>query len=148
MASLVDEILERTVPDGACLLWTGGVGSHGYGAISRKSVSSNMLLVHRVVCGAGPGQDAAHLCGVRLCVNPEHLVAMDRKNHMAMDRSGGGYANADKTHCKHGHEFTLDNTYVFPKTGYRQCVACRKARNISNKDRYNELRRIRRGRVQ
>jgi hypothetical protein len=32
--------------------------------------------------------------------------------------------NARKTHCKHGHEFTVENTYVTP-TGSRQCKACR-----------------------
>ena len=31
-----------------------------------------------------------------------------------------------KTHCKRGHEFTSDNTYVYPKNGHRQCLTCRK----------------------
>lgn len=35
---------------------------------------------------------------------------------------GRGYANASKTHCKRGHEFTPENTYIKP-TG-RECRAC------------------------
>lgn len=34
-----------------------------------------------------------------------------------------GEANRKKTHCKNGHEFTLENTYL-KKTG-RECKACR-----------------------
>lgn len=30
-----------------------------------------------------------------------------------------------KTHCKHGHEFTPDNTYISPQ-GIRYCRACKK----------------------
>lgn len=33
--------------------------------------------------------------------------------------------NKYKTHCKHGHEFTQDNTYIF-KDGRRKCKICRK----------------------
>ncbi|MFE9391743.1 tyrosine-type recombinase/integrase [Streptomyces sp. NPDC006784] len=30
-----------------------------------------------------------------------------------------------RTHCRHGHEYTPENTYIAPGTGYRQCRACR-----------------------
>lgn len=29
-----------------------------------------------------------------------------------------------KTHCKHGHEFTTENTYTCPKDGKRACREC------------------------
>jgi len=32
-----------------------------------------------------------------------------------------------RTHCKHGHEFTDENTYVRPD-GYKECIICRGAR--------------------
>ena len=41
--------------------------------------------------------------------------------------------NARKTRCKHGHEFTVENTYIKP-TGGRMCKAC-------NYDRVKALRR-------
>lgn len=33
--------------------------------------------------------------------------------------------NRNKTHCKRGHKFTLDNVYIIPKTGSRTCRKCR-----------------------
>lgn len=32
--------------------------------------------------------------------------------------------NGDKTHCKRGHEFTDENTYINPTSGGRQCRSC------------------------
>jgi len=37
-------------------------------------------------------------------------------------------AEASKTHCKHGHEYTEENTYR-PKKGGRECRACHNLRN-------------------
>ena len=34
-----------------------------------------------------------------------------------------------KTHCIRGHKFTKENTYVVPKTGYRQCKSCNRLRS-------------------
>ncbi len=38
--------------------------------------------------------------------------------------------NRDKTHCRRGHEFTPENTYLAPRAGddhsHRQCRACRR----------------------
>lgn len=41
------------------------------------------------------------------------------------------------THCPRGHEYTKENTYVYEKTGHRQCKACMKLKNTgnANKDR-------------
>lgn len=38
---------------------------------------------------------------------------------------------APRTHCRHGHEFTPENTYIDPKYGGRGCRTCRRARNRS-----------------
>lgn len=43
--------------------------------------------------------------------------------------------NLTKTHCKHGHEFTIENTYL-TKDGFRNCRACRNnRRDARNKKR-------------
>ena len=41
----------------------------------------------------------------------------------------GRHAMARKTHCKRGHEFTEDNTWVSPSTGGRTCRSCQKSRS-------------------
>lgn len=40
--------------------------------------------------------------------------------------------NGLKTHCKHGHEYSEENTYITP-AGHRRCMACHRNRvNASN----------------
>ena len=58
-----------------CFLWKLAKGSDGYG---RTWVGNGMALAHRVYYEQhhGPvpdGNELDHLCGVRACVNPEHL---------------------------------------------------------------------------
>jgi hypothetical protein len=43
-----------------------------------------------------------------------------------------------KTHCKKGHEFTPENSYINPK-GDRVCRECKRLRNQGNVDRYAQL---------
>lgn len=45
------------------------------------------------------------------------------ENRLDMVRNGNHH-NAKKTHCKHGHPFDADNTYITPSNGARQCKAC------------------------
>ena len=40
----------------------------------------------------------------------------------------GRHKNALKTHCVHGHEYTPENTYVNPGSGWRDCRTCRTTR--------------------
>lgn len=35
----------------------------------------------------------------------------------------------EQTHCKNGHEFTSNNTYI-DKRGHRSCIACRRKRSV------------------
>ena len=42
----------------------------------------------------------------------------------------GTHHCAAKTHCKHGHEFTPENTYV-NRRGARECETCRTARRAA-----------------
>lgn len=71
-----------------------------------------------------------HTCDESFCVNPLHLVSGSQKENM-QDKVNRGRHHNQKTHCHNGHEFTEENTYVYPSTELRNpqrhCKACRRA---------------------
>jgi hypothetical protein len=120
-------ILANTRADGDCLVWQGkGTGS-GYGQISW---GGRLWLVHRAIWTAlrGPipeGLTIDHLCRTKLCVFVEHMEVVTAA--VNSERAGGlrtTWANRRaKTHCKHGHEFTPENTRT-NSSGGRMCKEC------------------------
>lgn len=96
----------------------------------------------------GKGDDCPH----RKCVEPSHLEPVTpRENRLRATGGkhkprarpsqyqgnglGRGSVNALKTECKHGHEFTEENTYINPGTGARGCRTCLSKRNRKKLDR-------------
>lgn len=115
------------VDESGCWLWRSKINQAGYGMIWGGIELGRELRAHRVAyeLHVGPIPDGLtidHLCRVRHCVNPDHLQAVTRGTNVLRGASGPA-ANARKTHCKRGHEFTPENTYV-TKAGYRNCRAC------------------------
>jgi hypothetical protein len=53
-------------------------------------------------------------------LNPEKRVF---KDGLALGGNANGARQRAKTHCKNGHEFTIDNTFV-TKEGWRNCRKC------------------------
>jgi hypothetical protein len=71
-------VLDTSIYDGGCWLWTGAVKDNGYGLLSRDGT---FIHAHRYAYEAfrGPIPDGLHidhLCGNRKCVNPDHLEAV------------------------------------------------------------------------
>jgi len=113
-----------------CWVWTAATNGGGYGAYADtrnwKEGKNCMVPAHRYAYESeiGPipsGMDLDHLCRVRRCVNPEHVEPVSRKENLARGVGGSG-----KTHCKHGHEFTVDNTYRYTTKAGNQQRFCRK----------------------
>lgn len=120
--------------ESGCWLWTGPRSRLGYPTLKVGDEHGAHRLAYRLWKGSIPdGLTIDHLCRVRHCVNPEHLEPVTQRVNSIRGTSPFA-VNAQKTHCKHGHEFTPENTMRSPSlNGRRRCRAC-----------YNALRRRRR----
>jgi len=101
-----------------CVEFLGRRDRHGYGHV--RAFGGDNWLAHRamyvLMVGAIPdGLMLDHLCRNRACVNPGHLEPV---THAENQRRGV----LARTHCKWGHEFTPENTYV--GGGKRTCRIC------------------------
>ena len=132
-----DNLLTRMEhqPNG-CIWFTGQISAAGYGRVWTGDTQS---LAHRAAyeffVGAIPeGMTIDHechnrsgcaitdaSCPHRRCVNPAHLAVKT----IAENTKASPNTTAGRTHCKRGHEFTEENTYLYPD-GRRNCRACKR----------------------
>ena len=118
--SLMERFMEKWVEgDGGCWLWMAHTTVDGYPriAIGRTSREAHRVAYELFVGSIPEGHDVHHECEVRNCVNPNHLRPVTKKEHGSLG------SLARRTHCKHGHEFTPENTYV-KGGGARACRKC------------------------
>jgi hypothetical protein len=113
-------------PNSGCWLWTGRIDYNGYGKINREW--AHRAVYSRLVAPITPGLSIDHICRTRPCVNPAHLEPVTPR-----ENARRGLRGAMLTHCKNGHEFTPENTWMRP-TGdgpHRVCRMCKRQRDSS-----------------
>lgn len=138
----IQEVILSTLEEGrvvagpnGCIIWTGSRQHGGYGQLR---VKMKMKRANRVACeeAHGPPPEgkpyALHSCDNPPCVNGYHLRWGSNSDNMQDRRERGRArtANTGKTHCKRGHGFTEENTYVWKSATktQRSCKTCYKVR--------------------
>jgi len=137
-----------------CWNWTGVLDRDGYARFHKsKNQHRAHRVSYEFHNGAIPqGLTIDHLCKNKGCVNPEHLEAVTKEEN-ASRHNAEGYkkwwstlSNKDKvkfieksskkaskvaaakkltaTHCRRGHEWKPETTYIVPSTGHRRCNVC------------------------
>lgn len=138
MLRLSDELLAAKIqiqPHSECWIWMGALHHAGYGHVTRRGGARRVhRYVYEMLVGEIPrGLVLDHLCRTRACCNPAHLEPVTQAENLRR----GAQDYAGRTHCKHGHEFTAENTNITPQ-GARQCRECNRIKQRS----YYRRRRI------
>jgi len=117
-----------SVADSGCWEWTAGQLRGGYARFRVGGRGSKSGVAHRfayeTLVGKIPdGRQLDHLCRVRHCVNPANLEPVTPRENTLRGETPAA-ANAAKTHCPAGHEYTVSNTYLDKPRGIRMCRLC------------------------
>lgn len=123
-----ERLLSRSTITNTCWLWNGSVREHGYGATSYRG---KQILAHRLSYELfkGPiprGLVIDHLCGVKRCLNPEHLEPVTvsentRRYNKKVYPAANGF-------CYKGHR--KDQIYKRGTTCELRCRTCYRAYRI------------------
>lgn len=127
IANADEWLWSRLKKSGDCWLWTGCTRDRGYGTVSIKGRQECAhRMAYELTHGKIPeGKILDHLCRQPACCNPDHLEVVTHKINILRGKSPSAI-NARKTHCRHGHAFTVENTRI--SRGGRYCRTCARIR--------------------
>lgn len=99
-----------------CWNWTGPIKRcEGRPGTPHVTYKNQFIRAQRWAWALHHGRDTHRpirtACGNSLCVRPDHLVER----------------TAPAKKCARGHPFDDTNTYITPSTGFRRCLACKRA---------------------
>lgn len=157
----VEVLVVAGILDTPCHVWQGAT-LWGY---PRRRVTGVRYMEHRRAWAEehGPipdGHEIHHICGIRRCINVEHLALVTRSEHLKRHRSaplpdeiqamlaeqsdlGDTHAKTDhrkapRSHCQRGHEQTSENVIrVRGKAGqtWNYCRVCHELRRQRQRER-------------
>lgn len=146
----LDRFMTKVEKTDGCWNWTGYIDpASGYGVSgvvpgTKSTPERAHRRAYRLMVGSlTEGLHLHHTCENKRCVNPDHLVPLEPRDHV---RVHNPITNA----CKYGHPYP-ENLYV-RRNGSRICRACdaerkRKARSNDDYRAYEQARARRRRRV-
>lgn len=104
----LDRLVEKFDVDASgCWIWTAST-RNGYGQVRTPGRAGTVIGAHRAmyieIRGAiADGLDLDHLCRNTLCVNPDHLEPVTRRENITRGTAPAAL-NARKSRCKAGHD--------------------------------------------
>ena len=131
-----ERFCEKIAFSDECWLWTGTVnGGNGRPSYGQFHLRGRKALAHRLayeLCFGPipPGLVLDHLCRTPKCVRPDHREPVSNRTTVITRGTGAFAEKARATHCKHGHEFTPENTRIRRDSaqGTRTCKQCQRDR--------------------
>lgn len=116
------------VPESGCWLWTGYVGSEGYGLLTASGKTHRAhRLSYEIYVGPIPiGLLICHKCDTPSCVNPSHLYAGTHRDNVLDMVRRKRHPMQQGTHCRRGHPFLESVVGERNCQGrrYRTCRVC------------------------
>lgn len=115
-----------------CWVWTGKPNASGYGQFAMGGHGYRAHVAAWVLAdGPIPPETpcVCHACDNPICVRMSHLFLGTRADNNADRKRKGRGRNI---HCKWGHPFDAENTYVDAQ-GHRTCRACGRRRNRAHR---------------
>lgn len=109
-------------------------GSFSVGPKNKRRQSTAHRFAWELINGDIPaGMYVCHRCDNPSCMNPNHLflgTPSDNTRDMMAKGKGPQVMQMRKTHCKNGHEFSLENT----QKCFRGCRKCRICANLATRE--------------
>lgn len=125
---------------GQCWEWKFGKNHQGYakfreGATGSRTIHGHCFAYEYFIGPIPEGLQLDHLCRNKSCVNPWHCEPVTGSENVFR----GSNRYRDKTHCKHGHEFTPENTWLRTSGKYgRRERSCRTCHRIRARNKYRK----------
>lgn len=126
-----------------CWPWTGeGKDKYGYGLLTvregdktKRYKATRWMMEKRLGRPLKKEEWVLHRCDNPPCCNPDHLRLGTAKDNAQDILRRGRNHNANKTHCKWGHEYTSESTGVQSSGTGRLCLICQKLRSQFKRDK-------------
>jgi hypothetical protein len=118
----LDRFMKKIKETNSCWIFEGSK-TNGYGQfwVKNKKYLAHRWIYEQIVGKIPDGMQIDHLCRERSCVNPDHLEIVSNAEQQKRRSEA-------QTHCKHGHEFTEKNTYLY--NNKRNCRSCNRRRGV------------------
>lgn len=127
-----------TIDINNCWVWHASKLKNGYALFTDqngKTVTGHRWSYQQFIGLIPNGLVVDHICRNPSCVNPNHLQAISQSNNIK--RSLLVKVRSARTHCKHGHEFTPENTKYIKGQRGRRCAACAYISKLNSKRNKN-----------